>query len=61
MDTRPKKDDGDNGGTDGSGIVGGIATGETVAAEGRGSHFGGDGSKGGSSGVDSGGKFMGTG
>ena len=61
MDTRPKKDDGDDGGTGGSGGVGGIVTGETAAAEGRGSCFGGDGSKGGSSGVDSGGKFMGTG
>ena len=40
---------------------GGVVTGKTVAAEGRGSHFGRDGSKGGSSGVDSGGKFMGIG
>ena len=36
-------------------------TGETVAAEGRGSCFGGDGSKGAGSGVDTGGKVMGTG
>ena len=35
-------------------------TGKTAAAEDRGSCFGGDGSKGGSSGVDTGGKVMGT-
>ena len=36
-------------------------TGETAATEGRDSRFGGDDSKGRSSGVDSGVKFMGTG
>ena len=61
MDTRPKKDDSDNGGTVGSDGVSGVVTGQTAATEDSGSRFGADGSKGGSSGVDSGGKFMGTG